>query len=462
MSMCKYSSHFYLKKKNMKRNRIMFMLLSSMLVVMLHAQNTLVKDGIQYQILSSEEHTLAVVEYKDAEADTSYYIGTIDIPAVVLHEDVEWRVTKIEGSAFFRTKITNVVIPEGVTYIGGRAFQECYRLESVSLPSTLTDLKGHGTFQGCGALKSIVIPEGVKVIEGYVFISCGNLESISLPEGVTEIQENAFGGCHSLTSINLPDSLQKIGKDAFSGCYGLASLEIPEKVQEIQGGAFSSCSGLKSLIIRGDIDSIGNSVFSNCKSLETVTMYAALPPALGTTPFNGLPTSAVLRVPCGSLDAYHINTVWQESFSVIEERPAFLFQVLSEDESKGSVSVIQEPGCETDAIIKAIPQEGFQFKNWSDGVTDAERAVSLVCDTVLVAYFEVAGPTTLLPDGNTVAMSFFVIGNTLHVTGTTDEVFVYSLAGQQIYRGLSREIVLPQGMYIVNVGELKSKVLVQY
>ena len=50
------------------------------------------------------------------------------------------QVTKIGNSAFERTSITSVVIPEGVTIIGDSAFFVCESLQEVRLPSTLKEI----------------------------------------------------------------------------------------------------------------------------------------------------------------------------------------------------------------------------------------------------------------------------------------------------------------------------------
>ena len=76
---------------------------------------------------------------------------------------------KFTGSdAFRKTKITAVIIEEGVTslcyddYVPDGTFMECQNLKSVTLPSTLTEIRGI-PFSGCSALTEVIIPEGTKI-----------------------------------------------------------------------------------------------------------------------------------------------------------------------------------------------------------------------------------------------------------------------------------------------------------
>lgn len=95
---------------------------------------------------------------------------------VVIPDDLG--ITSI-GKAGFQ-EVTSIVIPEGVTEIGEKAFVLCEKLENVTLPSSLRLIK-KGAFYACTALNDVVLPEDVTVL-GDAFTGCKNLSRITIPK----------------------------------------------------------------------------------------------------------------------------------------------------------------------------------------------------------------------------------------------------------------------------------------
>ena len=91
---------------------------------------------------------------------------------------------------------------------------------------------------GCSALKSIIIPDSVTSIEGYVFSGCTSLESANIPSSVTVIGDSMFYECSKLTSITIPDKVTRIGHNAFQNCTGLKSINIPLSVTNFGNDVF--------------------------------------------------------------------------------------------------------------------------------------------------------------------------------------------------------------------------------
>ena len=63
---------------------------------------------------------------------------------------------------------------------------------------------GYSTFYGCSSLQSIVIPKGVKKIEGYAFSGCTALTTVTLPVGANKFDYTSFDECKALTTIYVP------------------------------------------------------------------------------------------------------------------------------------------------------------------------------------------------------------------------------------------------------------------
>ncbi|MBP5288728.1 MAG: leucine-rich repeat protein, partial [Clostridia bacterium] len=118
------------------------------------------------------------------------------------------------------TKLTNLVIPDSVTTIGGDAFSDCTSLTSITIPDGVTAI-GSYAFSGCTGLTSVTVGAGVTSIGEFAFSRCTGLTFITIPKGVTAIGWGAFYDCTSLTSITIPDSVTSIGWEAFSYCTGL-------------------------------------------------------------------------------------------------------------------------------------------------------------------------------------------------------------------------------------------------
>jgi len=99
----------------------------------------------------------------------------------------------------YQSTVENVVLLEGVTGIGGYAFQSCSSLASVTIPSTVTTIES-SAFIYCASLASVDIPEGVTTIKGSAFSNCG-LTSVTIPGSVTSLEDYAFYYCQNLQTI---------------------------------------------------------------------------------------------------------------------------------------------------------------------------------------------------------------------------------------------------------------------
>ena len=169
------------------------------------------------------------------------------------------------------TEITNLIIPNSVTSIGGYAFCGCSGLTSVTIPNSVTSI-GMSAFRDCTGLTSVTIPNSVTSIGSSAFCGCSALTSVTIPNSVTSIGDNAFRDCTGLTSVTIPNSVTSIGSSAFRGCSGLTSVTIPNSVTSIGNGTFWYCSGLTSVAIPNSVTSIGDNAFSDCSGLTSVTI----------------------------------------------------------------------------------------------------------------------------------------------------------------------------------------------
>ena len=142
------------------------------------------------------------------------YIG--DGKNVMVPEQIDdYMVQKIGYNAFGGCdEIESVIIPEGVKIIDDEAFLHCVNLKSVELPKSLEYI-GDYSFCECENLKSVVLYEGVKSIGNYSFSECKKLSTVQLSNGLESIGEYAFNECQNLINIDIPKSVINIGEFAF-------------------------------------------------------------------------------------------------------------------------------------------------------------------------------------------------------------------------------------------------------
>ncbi|MBQ7307223.1 MAG: leucine-rich repeat domain-containing protein, partial [Clostridia bacterium] len=82
-------------------------------------------------------------------------------------------------------------------------------------------------------LKEAVIEEGVKKISKYAFENCFNLQKVTIPSSVTIIEEGAFLGCCSLREVVIKDGLKTIENMAFKDCFNLQKLDLPKSIKSV-------------------------------------------------------------------------------------------------------------------------------------------------------------------------------------------------------------------------------------
>ena len=253
---------------------------------------------------------------------------------------------------------TSVTIPNSVTYIEERAFEDCSGLTSVTIPNSVTSI-GRLAFSGCSglmtlnfnaidcqdfeeyydngnryypfsgtSLTTVNIGDSVQRIPTNFVRDCSGLTSVTIGTGVTSIGDEAFYGCSglttlnfnaincqdfeayynnshyyypfgtSLTTVNIGDSVQRIPTNFVRDCSGLTSVTIGNSVTSIGDYAFSGCSSLTSVTIPNSVTSIGYSAFWGCSGLTSVILPNSLT-SIGYSAFWGCSGLTSVTIPTG-------------------------------------------------------------------------------------------------------------------------------------------------------------------
>ncbi|MBQ7941589.1 MAG: leucine-rich repeat domain-containing protein [Muribaculaceae bacterium] len=252
------------------------------------------KDGIYYNIISSEERTVEVTECPSG----SVYQGGINLKNKVIYNGITYTVTRIGNSAFSFSNISKITLPQTLLEIGWNAFWRCSNLTTITIPQSVIKIYDN-PFLECSNLNAIIVEGGNTMYDSRD--NCNAIIHTSSSQLVT--------GCKKTI---IPNNIKSFGYQSFYGCSGLTSVTIPETVNYI--GAFA---------------------FGECNSLRKIDCHKSLPPNCGVWPpiEGSIPRNfseytlqyATLYVPKGSKKAYESVDPWrnfwnieEKEFSVIE------------------------------------------------------------------------------------------------------------------------------------------------
>ena len=212
-----------------------------------------------------------------------------------------------------------------ITMIGRVAFHMCYNLKSIIIPDGVVLIDSHA-FSYCSSLTNVTIPDSVIMINCWGFASCTSLANIIIPDSVTTIEEGAFSYCESLKDVTIGNQVTWIGDDAFYSCHSLTSITIPNSVTTIGESVFNFCDNLKEFkgkfisddgrcliidgvlkafapaslteyIIPNSVTSIGDFAFYCCNNLTSVTIPDSVT-TIGESAFaaNGSTSSSLTTI----------------------------------------------------------------------------------------------------------------------------------------------------------------------
>lgn len=265
---------------------------------------TYTKDGNSYKFCTSNfEFDYTQSEGGEVCANIRDYNGTsteIIIPDMVVSFNGDVPVKYISGEAFANNdNITSVTLPSSLIGINYKAFYGCSQLSSINFEEGLEQI-GSESFSGT-ALTEVVIPDSVTLIGGMAFAGC-NLEKISLPnngnlgrigslfgnnpnsnESVPDslkeviitgngdsITLSVFEGCDKIEKVVLNDEIESLGVSTFAGCTSLKEVVLGTSLKTIGNGIFFGCTALEDIMLPATVEFIDNSAFYNCTALETV------------------------------------------------------------------------------------------------------------------------------------------------------------------------------------------------
>lgn len=311
------------------KRRSIFLVLFLMMTLPMVAQNAgeyFEEGGLKYRILDATKQTISVEPQTDFSKDPAagdkqlaydnQLSGTLDFTKPVNHAGKQWTVTEIGERALQRENITEVILPDGITKIGHKAFFQTKLLQKINFPKSLKAIEqqafrgsgltevnipgataiGNAAFLSCTDMKTLTIPN-VTFLGTMCFRHCSQLKTVTVPVSANigkkpdaslkdynllfdlpkdkkssiNYENNsgnvAFGDCYNLTEAILQDSITTVPEAMFCFCGDLKDITIPASVKSVQDDAFRRCLSLTSINIP-EVESIGNSAFLQCWNLR--------------------------------------------------------------------------------------------------------------------------------------------------------------------------------------------------
>ena len=295
----------------------------------------------------------------------------------------DW-VTCIAGSAFLRSSLSSIILPNTLKTIERGAFHYCEYLSNLNIPSSVDDIQGGAIFR-CPVLTNLsvdslnprykvienmiytidgdtlvtaplptqvpnasdilTIPQGTKVIEEYALANGTNATMIQLPEGLKEIKQFAFN-YNNLRRINFPNSLKIIDSNAFNSCEYLSSFTGGDSLERIEYGAFAYCNSFRKEI-----------VFP--KGLKYVGAYA----------FYGAPLKVIEFT--GEVDTLLYPFEIVSSIKLVNQQPPYI-STMDEDVTVLKVGKVIIPCGATQAYMSDPNWSSFNLVEDCDGIEDAD------------------------------------------------------------------------------------------
>lgn len=284
--------------------------------------NDIAAIGSKFIDMKSSTSTVHVMK----ELDLSAVQGVTALPTKALSAS--------DNSTYYsNTVLEKIILPEGITTIGDKAFSCLKALKEINIPESVTSI-GWASFYGCSSLQSIHLPEGITEISKMCFYNCSSLSEINIPDGVEAIRYYAFYGS-KVTDIQLGSGLKTLEESAFYSCRNLSKVIFNSPELKTIGNSAFDQTAITELVLPQNLEEIGKSAFY-WTNIESITLPATLK-SIYANSFSTLsdvtclsenpPTvmegnikasnGSYLRVPSQSVDQYKSNEQWNAFTNII-------------------------------------------------------------------------------------------------------------------------------------------------
>lgn len=231
-----------------KKNQICLLFVAIMLLkgTCMYAQRVFI-DSVYYTLDTTAMTAQIAVQSKTTA------IGDIVINDTVTYEGANYAVASMANSAFSGcNQLTSIVLPQTLRNLGREAFLQCTNLISCIIPdSTITEIPFEAFWKA--GLIEFRVPEGVTYIEQRSFEQMPNLQRVHLANSVKSVSPWAFYILDALQEPIYNDSMFVLMPMNYQGAY-----TIPSGIQAICNRAFYGCGNITKLTISEGVKYIGH------------------------------------------------------------------------------------------------------------------------------------------------------------------------------------------------------------
>ena len=266
--------------------------------------------GLKYMLYSDYTATLL--------GATSEDISVLNIPASVIYEEQEYKVTKIGKQAFVgKSSLTSISGGKNITEIGDNAFHGCSDLTDNIVFNNVINI-GKDAFYGCG--------------DGGLYLTFNNLEcetigpsafnsfngTVNLYGNVYYIARNAFYNDNNNFQVNA--NLRGITRIDGDNFHDIKGGNISLEVNDVNIGPYTFYTCNASINISGTIQSIGNKAFNNCNE-TIIELYNSSIITIDNNPCSGGYRPTIYVLP-SLVEKYNNKGIYNAEFHALSDNQA--------------------------------------------------------------------------------------------------------------------------------------------